>query len=40
MANNLFTFTDLLEGDPERKDFQEGYYPPMRTVKVGLKVNF
>jgi hypothetical protein len=39
-ANNLFTFTDLIEGDPERKDFQQGFYPPMLSVKVGLKVNF
>lgn len=40
MANNLFTITRLIEGDPERKDFQQGFYPPMMSVKLGLKVNF
>ncbi len=40
MANNLFTITDLIEGDPERKDFQQGFYPPMMMFKLGLKVNF
>jgi TonB-linked SusC/RagA family outer membrane protein len=39
-GNNLLTFTKLIEGDPERKDFQQGFYPIMLSAKVGLKVNF
>ena len=39
-GNNLFTLTKLIEGDPERKDFQRGYYPQLTTVKLGVKVNF
>ena len=39
-GNNLLTFTELIEGDPERKDFREGFYPQMASVKFGLKVTF
>lgn len=39
-GNNLFTITDLIEGDPERKDFQQGFYPQLTTYKLGLKVAF
>lgn len=39
-GTNLWTVTDLIEGDPERKDFQQGFYPQMTSVKVGLKFNF
>jgi hypothetical protein len=39
-GNNLWTITNLIEGDPERKDFQQGFYPQMTTVKFGVKVNF
>lgn len=39
-GNNLLTFTKLIEGDPERKDFQQGFYPIMLTAKAGIKVNF
>ena len=39
-ANNVFTLTDLLEGDPERKDFKTGFYPQMAEYDVGLKVSF
>lgn len=39
-GNNLFTITKLIEGDPERKDFQQGFYPQMTTVKLGVRVNF
>lgn len=39
-GNNLWTFTDLIEGDPERKDFQQGFYPQMTSVKLGVKVAF
>lgn len=39
-GNNLFTITNLVEGDPERKDFKKGFYPQMSTYKLGLKVAF
>lgn len=39
-ANNLLTFTKLVEGDPERKDFQRGFYPLMMTIKLGVKLSF
>ena len=39
-GNNLWTLTNLIEGDPERKDFQQGFYPQMTVVKFGVKVNF
>jgi TonB-linked SusC/RagA family outer membrane protein len=39
-GNNLFTWTPLIEGDPERKDFQYGFYPQMRNIKVGLSFSF
>lgn len=39
-GNNLLTITKLLEGDPERKDFTQGFYPQMSSVKVGLKIGF
>jgi TonB-linked SusC/RagA family outer membrane protein len=39
-GNNLFTLTKLIEGDPERKDFQQGYYPQLTTGKLGVKINF
>ena len=39
-ANNLLTLTNLIEGDPERKDFQQGFYPQMTSVKFGVKVAF
>lgn len=47
-ANNLLTFTKLIEGDPERtteitgpnKKYTFGYYPIMVTGRVGLKVSF
>lgn len=39
-GNNLFTLTNLIEGDPERKDFNKGYYPQMLTAKLGLKLSF
>lgn len=39
-ANNIYTFTNLIEGDPERKDFQRGFYPQLMTLKAGLKVGF
>lgn len=39
-GNNLLTLTNLIEGDPERKDFQQGFYPQMTTVKLGMKFSF
>ena len=39
-GNNLFTWTPLIEGDPERKDFQYGFYPQMRRYTVGLSFSF
>lgn len=39
-GNNLWTLTHLVEGDPERKDFYEGFYPQTSTVKLGVKVAF
>lgn len=39
-GNNLWTLTNLIEGDPERKDFQQGFYPQMTTLKLGVKFNF
>jgi hypothetical protein len=39
-GSNLLTFTKLIEGDPERKDFQRGFYPLMITVRLGLKLSF
>ena len=39
-GNNLYTFTRLIEGDPERKDFSAGFYPQMTTVKFGLRFSF
>lgn len=39
-ANNLLTFTDLIEGNPQRTDLVKSYYPIMRTVKLGLKAEF
>jgi TonB-linked SusC/RagA family outer membrane protein len=39
-GNNLATFTKLIEGDPERKDFQQGFYPQMASVRLGVKLAF
>jgi TonB-linked SusC/RagA family outer membrane protein len=39
-GNNLWTVTGLLEGDPERKDFTQGFYPQMSSLKFGLKIGF
>ncbi len=39
-GNNLFTWTKLIEGDPERKDYSQGFYPQMRRYTVGLSFSF
>jgi TonB-linked SusC/RagA family outer membrane protein len=37
---NLFTFTNLVLGDPERRDFTRGFYPMMKTVRLGVSASF
>ncbi|NJO68706.1 MAG: hypothetical protein HC830_04995 [Bacteroidetes bacterium] len=39
-GTNLWTYTKLIEGDPERRDFEQGFYPQMSSVKLGLKFAF
>lgn len=39
-GNDLWTLTNLIEGDPERKDFTQGFYPQMSSIKFGLKIGF
>ena len=39
-GTNLWTLTNLIEGDPERKDFTQGFYPQLSSVKFGLKIGF
>ncbi len=39
-GNNLWTLTNLIEGDPERKDFQQGFYPQMTSLKFGVQIAF
>jgi len=39
-ANNIFTITPLIEGDPESTNFQQGYYPQITSGRLGVKVNF
>ncbi len=39
-GNNVLTFSNLLEGDPERKDFLIGFYPQMISFQLGLKFSF
>lgn len=39
-GSNLFTITNLIEGDPESTNFQQGFYPQITTGRLGLKVNF
>ena len=39
-GNDLLTFTKLIQGDPERKDFLAGFYPQMVSGKLGLKFSF
>jgi TonB-linked SusC/RagA family outer membrane protein len=39
-GNNLWTLTNLIEGDPERKDFMSGFYPQMKTYKIGARFSF
>ncbi len=39
-GNNLLTFCDLPEGDPESRYLVWGDYPHMRTIKIGLQLGF
>ncbi|MCX6222891.1 MAG: TonB-dependent receptor [Bacteroidia bacterium] len=39
-ANNLWTLTNLIEGDPEGMEFKNGVYPQMTSIKFGVKVAF
>jgi hypothetical protein len=46
-GNNLLTFSRLIEGDPERKNYasigskmNDSAYPVMASIKLGLKVSF
>jgi TonB-linked SusC/RagA family outer membrane protein len=39
-GNNLWTITSLIEGDPERTNFQQGFYPQITTGRLGVKINF
>jgi hypothetical protein len=33
-------FSDLLEGNPQRTELRASYYPIMRSVKLGVKLDF
>lgn len=39
-GNNLVTLTDLIEGNPQRTSLSSSYYPLMRVVKLGVKLDF
>ena len=39
-GNNLFMFSDLIEGNPQRTELTKSYYPIMRSVKLGVKLDF
>lgn len=39
-GNNLFTASSLIEGNPQRTELSSSYYPIMRTVKLGVKLDF
>lgn len=39
-CNNLYMFSGLVEGNPQMHDTATSYYPLMRTVKLGLNLNF
>ncbi len=39
-GHNLLTFTGLIIGDPERKDFTKGFYPLMKTLRLGINATF
>ena len=39
-GSNLLTITKLPEGDPEATNFQQGFYPIIASVRLGVKINF
>ena len=39
-ANNLLTFSSLIEGDPASTTFTSGFYPQMTSIKLGVKIGF
>lgn len=39
-ANNVWTWTNLPEGNPQITNFTSGFYPVMTTLKFGFKVGF
>ena len=39
-CNNLYLFTDLIDGNPQAQNTATSYYPLTRTVKLGASVNF
>ena len=39
-ANNLLTFTPLIEGNPASTTFTTGFYPQMTSLKLGVKIGF
>lgn len=39
-GNNLLLFTELPMGDPESKEYREGFYPQMASARFGLNVDF
>lgn len=39
-GNNLVTFTNLIEGNPQTTSLQASNYPVMRIVKLGVKLDF
>ena len=39
-ANNLLTFTPLIEGDPASTTFTTGFYPQMTSLTLGVKIGF
>lgn len=39
-ADNLLTFSSLIEGDPASTTFTSGFYPQMTSIKLGVKIGF
>jgi hypothetical protein len=39
-GSNIFTWTPLIEGDPEATTFYQGYYPQMSSYRLGMKIIF
>lgn len=39
-GNNLWTLTNLPEGDPQSTTFLSGFYPNMLVLKLGVKIGF